>query len=107
MILASPVFAGLKSLTVEMSKQMPTQKPRNYRLCPLCERAFPQKQLAQAIKAEGRNARERIQQAILETHPDWRERDGACPKCWVSFRDIVRVQEFMNKFKWPPYEGNI
>jgi len=45
--------------------------------------------------------RNEIMAEIRKEHPDWVEQDGACQRCWESYRGVVRVVRFMNKFKFP------
>lgn len=42
---------------------------------------------------------------IINAHPDWDDQDGACQRCWESYRGVVRVVRFMNKFKFPKRWG--
>lgn len=45
--------------------------------------------------------RNEIKAEIRKEHPDWIEQDGACQRCWESYRGVVRVVRFINKFKFP------
>ena len=35
--------------------------------------------------------------------PDWIDQDGACTRCWESYRGVVRVVRFMKNLKIPKH----
>jgi hypothetical protein len=45
--------------------------------------------------------RNEIMVEIRNGHPDWLGQDGACKRCWESYRGVVRVVRFMKHFKIP------
>lgn len=70
-------------------------------VCPLCEKAFRRIHLESQIKQEAPKIRRQISNAIRDELPSWRLQDGACKRCWESFRGVVRVADFMKKLKFP------
>jgi len=73
------------------------------RACPLCGRIFPQWRLHKHINSEAWRVRKEIIIQIQEEHPDWVDQDGACQRCWESYRGVVRVVRFMKRFKFPKH----
>lgn len=82
-----------------MKTRMKIPGKPSYGVCPLCEKAFPQSQLQAPLTSEPPASRRQIIKAIRAEHPAWTNRDGACQVCWESFRGVVRVLDFVKKFK--------
>ena len=83
----------------EMSRRTRVRPGKAYRICPLCEKAFSRPRLEVHIKAEPANMRRQIVKAIRNRWPAWTISDGACGRCWAAVRDVVRVRDFMKRFK--------
>ena len=70
-------------------------------ICPLCERVFQRADLHVHLTKEPPMTRRQISKAIQAEFSSWRPEDGACLRCWESFRGVARVVNFLTKFKSP------
>jgi hypothetical protein len=84
-----------------MRKELKVNHSRARAVCPLCEKTFLKTELHAYPGTEPRASRLRIIEAIQETLPSWVETDGACKRCWESFRGVTCVRDYMKGLKFP------
>lgn len=82
-------------------KQLTKGPASTVSVCPLCGRILPDWRLHKHIRAESRRVRDEIAIAIQKEFPDWAKEEGACKRCWISYRGVVRVERFMKHFRFP------
>jgi hypothetical protein len=68
-------------------------------ICPLCGKTCPRAALHAHISSEPAVIRKTTLQAIQYSHPTWGAKDGACERCWNSYRDVSRVIHFFREFR--------
>jgi hypothetical protein len=54
-------------------------------VCPICNRQVDEKTALTHIKAE-----EYLLELIRKDHPEWKEGQGACPKCMDYYRQLIK-----------------
>ena len=54
-------------------------------VCPICNRRVDEKTALTHIKAE-----EYLLELIRKDHPEWKEGQGACPKCMDYYRQLIK-----------------
>jgi len=86
-----------------MKKHTTMPSSRDLRTCPLCGRMLPHRRLHEHIHTERWQTRHEIMLEIRKEQPNWAEQDGACKRCWESYRGVVRVVKFMDHFKFPKH----
>lgn len=59
--------------------------------CPLCSRVLPHEQLYEHIASERARFRHSTIKVIQAYHPGWIEDQGACGRCWRSYRDASQI----------------
>ena len=67
--------------------------------CPLCRKACPRTALHVHINAEGEVVRRATIGVIQFSHPAWVAKEGACERCWNSYRDVSRVLNFFKEYR--------
>jgi hypothetical protein len=60
-------------------------------ICPLCERAVPQRQLYPYFELDPARSHHNTIEVIKAFHPDWVEEQGVCQDCWKSYSEASRV----------------
>ncbi len=83
----------------------PNKQPKNpasiVSVCPLCGRILPQWRLHKHIRGEHWRLRHDVESAIQKEFPNWVEQEGACKRCWILYRGVVRVERFIKHFRFP------
>lgn len=67
--------------------------------CPLCGKASLRPNLHARNNSEHETIRQATIEVIQSSHPAWIPKDGMCERCWISYRDIVRVVNFFKEFR--------
>lgn len=67
--------------------------------CPLCLKDCPRAALPDHINSEREAIRQATIGVIQFSHPAWVAKDGACERCWKSYRDVSRVLNFFKEFR--------
>ncbi len=67
--------------------------------CPLCGKACPSAKLHVHINSECEVTRQATIRVIQTSHPDWMAEDGACERCWNSYRVVSQVINFFKEFR--------
>ena len=57
-------------------------------ICPLCSEAVEDESLILHMEID-----EWLLQLVLQDHPDWKQSDGACGKCWEKIRELNEQAE--------------
>ena len=60
-------------------------------ICPLCKESYPLSEMTAHIAAERAEVRDYTMFVIKKRHPDWKEDDGACQRCWKLYRGLGRL----------------
>ena len=68
------------------------------RFCPLCGRACRRAALCVHINSDSALICQATIGVIQSSHPTWVARDGACERCWTSYRRMSRVLIFPGGF---------
>ncbi len=66
-------------------------------ICPLCGESVDD-----ASKVVHREIDEWLLQLVLQDHPDWKQSDGACGKCW---KDIARLKREADQLQYTVSEA--
>lgn len=68
-------------------------------ICPLCKESYPLSDLTAHIAVERAEVRDYTIMMIQKRHPQWREDDGACRRCWRIYKGLGRFVSFFHKPK--------
>jgi hypothetical protein len=49
---------------------------------------YPPKNLRHHLEREQKEIRDYVVKVISSMHPDWLERNGACPRCWDYYKQL-------------------
>ena len=67
--------------------------------CPLFGKACPSAKLHVHINSEREVTRQATIRVIQTSHPAWMAEDGACERCWNSYRVVSQVINFFKEFR--------
>ena len=68
-------------------------------ICPLCKESYPLSQLTAHIAAERAEIRDYTIGIIQKRHPEWKQEDGACQRCWGFYKGLGRFVNFFRSTK--------
>ena len=86
-----------------MKENLKVPSFKTLRSCPMCGRILAHWRLHKHIHLEPWRMRNEVMVEIRKEYPDWVHQEGACERCWESYRGVVRVTRFMDSFKLPKH----